>query len=270
MPSFSCTFRALLSATLALALCVSCVGATGLATAVCCETALAAPGVEALYSTFTAESPTAAALSFITTTGAANVDNVLQGKADFAIISVLPTNQQYSSGKTLQLAPMFIIPVVVGYNLPSVAGSLVLSRELLVGIWAGNVTMWDDPALAALNPSVSLPAEPIRVLIRSGDAAATSIFTTALSKFSPWWASHFGVFSTPEGFVGSTGNLTQCKDDPIMASTILSTPYSMGYLSLNVAVGRAVTFAQVKNQHGVSTSPADAAIGRDLENVVFD
>eukprot|EP00906_Rhabdomonas_costata_P011080 RCo015610 len=194
----------------------------------CSQSAFAVPLMTALTPMFAAGHPNTSAVAYTTITGFAGITNLLQGTADFAITFVAPTSEHYNSGKKIQLLPLFVVPVVVGYNLPNAVGSLALSVELLASILAGNVTMWSDPALTALNPGLSLPDVPIRVLVRAGDSGATSILTTALNKLSPRWAARFGVFSTPQGFSGSTANLTQCKDDPTMASTIVGTQYSMG------------------------------------------
>lgn len=51
------------------------------------------------------------------------------------------------------------------YNLPGV-NSLTLSRDLIVDIYNGTVTMWNDSAITLLNPNETLPREYIRPFAR--------------------------------------------------------------------------------------------------------
>ena len=47
--------------------------------------------------------------------------------------------------------------VVLAYSLPDAAAPLRLSREAYAGIFAGEITEWDDPRIQAANPGVELP-----------------------------------------------------------------------------------------------------------------
>jgi hypothetical protein len=61
-----------------------------------------------------------------------------------------------------------------------------LSVPLLANIWSGNIIFWDDPAIAALNPDISLPHEAI-VLVFGDDGRGTisDVFASALADFEP-------------------------------------------------------------------------------------
>eukprot|EP00906_Rhabdomonas_costata_P011965 RCo017038 len=123
----------------------------------CSESGIAVPLMAALGTMYAAPQPQSCGFSFVSVTGSATVTNVVQSITDFSVGFVAPTEQQYNSGKSLQLLPLFVTPVVIGYNLPNAVGSLVLSPELLASIWAGDVTMWNDTAIAALNGGLNLP-----------------------------------------------------------------------------------------------------------------
>ncbi|MEV4314172.1 substrate-binding domain-containing protein [Actinocrispum sp. NPDC049592] len=74
--------------------------------------------------------------------------------------------------------PSVSVPLLGGglgimYNLRSVPG-LRLSGETLARIFGGGITAWDAPAIATDNLGMSLPAQPITVVVRS-DGAATSL-----------------------------------------------------------------------------------------------
>ena len=72
-----------------------------------------------------------------------------------------------------------VVPVV---NLPGIeAGALRLTGPLLADIYLGKITMWNDAAIAAVNPGVPLPAEKINVVRRSDGSGTTFNFTNYLS-----------------------------------------------------------------------------------------
>src|SRR6478736_9735545 len=55
-----------------------------------------------------------------------------------------------ASGKLFHI-PATIGAVVIAYNLPEVMGALKLTPEVLVGIYAGTIKMWNDPKIKADN-----------------------------------------------------------------------------------------------------------------------
>jgi phosphate transport system substrate-binding protein len=78
-----------------------------------------------------------------------------------------------------------VVPVV---NLPGIdAGKLRFTGTLLADIFLGKITMWNDAAIAALNPGVTLPADQDHVVHRSDGSGTTFNFTNYLSKVSPEW-----------------------------------------------------------------------------------
>ncbi|MER3448063.1 MAG: phosphate ABC transporter substrate-binding protein PstS, partial [Candidatus Dadabacteria bacterium] len=89
--------------------------------------------------------------------------------------------------------PETVGSIVVSYNLPEVQGSgLRLTGPLLADIFLGKVTMWDDPAIRALNPGLPLPSRQIVVVHRSDGSGTTYVWTDYLSKVSPEWKEKVG------------------------------------------------------------------------------
>jgi phosphate transport system substrate-binding protein len=64
----------------------------------------------------------------------------------------------------VQLLPITAGSIVLAYNLQGVTG-LKLSRAAYVGIFLGKVTRWNDPLITKDNPGLSLPDEPINVIV---------------------------------------------------------------------------------------------------------
>src|SRR5699024_10621640 len=70
-------------------------------------------------------------------------------------------------GDVLEL-PLYISPIAVIYNLPNVSAEhLQLSAETLAKIFNGDITKWNDPAIAAENDGVELPDLAITPVNRS-------------------------------------------------------------------------------------------------------
>jgi len=87
-------------------------------------------------------------------------------------------------GGTILYFPTVAAPITVSYNLSGV-GSLKLSPDTLAKIFNGQITKWNDPAIAADNSGVTLPDTDITVVHRADASGTTSNFTTYLSKAAP-------------------------------------------------------------------------------------
>ncbi len=89
-----------------------------------------------------------------------------------------------NGGDVLEL-PVYISPIAVIYNLPGVdAEHIQMSAATIAKIFDGAITTWDDPALAAENPGVSLPSTAITPVHRSDESGTTKNFTDYLAKAS--------------------------------------------------------------------------------------
>jgi phosphate transport system substrate-binding protein len=76
--------------------------------------------------------------------------------------------------------PNYISPIAVIYNLEGV-DELNLSPETVAGIFAQQITTWDDPAIAEDNPDAELPSTAITPVNRSDESGTTENFTEYLS-----------------------------------------------------------------------------------------
>lgn len=127
----------------------------------------------------------------------------LEGGADLAATDVPLDDGEYAAsidscagGEGAINLPVYISPIAVVYHLPELDGStLRLTAELLAGIFAGTITEWDDPGLAAINPGVALPDTPINPVHRSDESGTTKNFTAYLDAVAPQ-AWPFGVIES--------------------------------------------------------------------------
>jgi phosphate ABC transporter phosphate-binding protein len=145
-----------------------------------------------------------------------------------------------------------IVPVV---NLPGIeAGQLVLDGTTLADIFMGNVTSWNDPEIAALNPGVDLPSTAIAVVHRSDGSGTTFNFTYYLSDVSSEWATNIGAATAvqwPVG-IGAPGNEG-------VAAGVGQTGGSIGYVEYAYALQNDLIYTDMINADGQRVAPtADA------------
>ena len=185
---------------------------------------------------------------------------IIDGTVDFAGSDSLVTDDEYAAGVDLQMYPMVAGAEVMIYNIPELDPAadpaLIFDRATLVGIYDATITMWNDPAIVALNPQVAskLPAQPITVVHRSDGSGTTEIFTRALSSFSEDWKNNVGFGSSVEWPVDQAGNGIGGKGNQGVAAAVQNTPYSIGYVELNYAVANKLAYAQFVNQAGTTLS----------------
>lgn len=130
---------------------------------------------------------------------------------------------------TMLNIPTAISMQMVNYNLPGLNHShLKLSGPVLVGIFEGKITRWNDRQIAKLNPGVRLPNHTIIPVHRSDGSGDTFIFTQYLSFSTPDWQNSIGYGTTVSwpavsGGLGAEGN-------PGMVTALKDNPYSVAYI----------------------------------------
>ena len=80
--------------------------------------------------------------------------------------------------------PVYISPIAVIYNVEGV-DELNLDAATLAKIFKGEITTWNDPAIASLNPGATLPAGNITAVHRSDDSGTTKNFADYLNQNAP-------------------------------------------------------------------------------------
>ena len=88
--------------------------------------------------------------------------------------------------------PVYVSAIAVVYNLDGVK-DLQLAPATLAGIFAGQITHWNDPKIKADNPKATLPDLAITAVHRGDNSGTTTNFTDYLSKTAT------GVWTSPAG-----------------------------------------------------------------------
>jgi phosphate transport system substrate-binding protein len=140
-------------------------------------------------------------------TGLADAGN---GTVDIGASDAYLSGAAKSQTPTLLNIALAISAQQVNYNVPGVK-NLKLDAATLAKIYKGQITKWNDPAIKALNPGVSLPSLKIVPLHRADSSGDTFLFTSYLNAQDPsgWSSSNVGTTVTwpsVPGQLGEQGN----------------------------------------------------------------
>ncbi|TQK76345.1 phosphate ABC transporter substrate-binding protein (PhoT family) [Rarobacter incanus] len=148
-------------------------------------------------------------------------EQFLSGAVQFAGSDAALSDEEIASakercfgGEALEL-PVYVSPIAVIYNLPGLgAEHLNLDAATLAKIFAGEITTWDDKAIAEQNPDVKLPSTAIIPVHRSDESGTTENFTDYLEKASDGAWTHEASGTWPiDG--GQSGAKTQGMVDTV-------------------------------------------------------
>jgi phosphate transport system substrate-binding protein len=159
------------------------------------------------------------------------------------------TNEQLQAapGKILHF-PTVLGAVVPVYNIPGVKAELKFTGPVLADIFLGKITKWNDPAIAKLNPGVTLPATNITVVHRSDASGTSFIWTDYFAKISPEWKNRVGVNTAVNWPTGVGG-----KGSEGVTGVVTQTPGSISYVELVYALQNKISYGSVQNMAGEFT-----------------
>ncbi|WP_017615598.1 phosphate ABC transporter substrate-binding protein PstS [Nocardiopsis salina] len=146
--------------------------------------------------------------------------------------------------------PVTFGSVVIAMNNPELDG-LVLDPEALAGIYSREITTFDDPAIAELNPDMDLPNEEIVPVHRSDSSGTTAVFTHYLAHEVESWDEEFGEgkeLEWPSGLVGGQQN------DGV-SQGISQNPGGLGYVNQSFAQESDMALAHIVNADGETIEP---------------
>jgi phosphate transport system substrate-binding protein len=162
-------------------------------------------------------------------------------------------------GKILHL-PIVAGGVAIAYNLPG-DPKLKLDSDTIANIYLGNITRWNDPKIAALNPGVELPDTSIIPIHRSDGSGTSFIFTDYLSSVNRAWADTVGKGASVKWPAGIG---LGAKGSEGVAGQVKQLPGGIGYVELAYADKNNMPYADVKNAAGSFVSPAPDSVSAAL------
>jgi phosphate transport system substrate-binding protein len=140
--------------------------------------------------------------------------------------------------------PTVAAPITVSYNLSGVS-KLQLSGPTLAKIFGSKVTKWNDPAVAADNPGVTLPDKAITVVHRSDASGTTNNFTKYLAKVGG------ADWTLGSGDTVAWAASTQAGEKNTgVAQLIKQNDGTIGYVDIADAKASGLVYASIKNKNG--------------------
>src|ERR1700730_6937310 len=178
------------------------------------------------------------------------IKQIMATTVDFGA-SDMPLKPDDLAKDGLQQFPMVMGGVVPVINLAGIApGQLKLDGHVLAGMYLGTITKWNDAAIVALNPGLTLPDKAIATVHRSDGSGTNFIFTHYLSSVDADFKAKIGENTSVE-FPGGLGG----KGNEGVAALTARTDGAIGYVEYAYALQNKMTYAQLKNHDGNFVSP---------------
>jgi phosphate transport system substrate-binding protein len=180
----------------------------------------------------------------------AGIQQILANTVDFAGSDAPLSNEELAKRGLMQFPTVMggVVPVV---NIPGIKpGQLTLSGPLLGDIYLGKITNWSDPAIAALNPGISLPDLDIAVIRRSDGSGTSLIWTHYLAQVNPEWRTRIGEGTSvhwPHGMAA--------KDNNGVAVYVQHLPGAIGYVAWDFVKQNHLIYTAMKNAAGFVVQP---------------
>jgi phosphate transport system substrate-binding protein len=204
-----------------------------------------------------------AQVSYQATGSGAGITSIGNGTADFAGSDVTMAAADQTSANTACGSTAITIPITAGgvaitYNLSGVT-SLQLSTPTVAGIFDGKITKWNDPAIAADNSGVTLPATPISVFYRNDSSGTTGVFTAYLmaDAGSAWT---LGSSKTITFFGGAQG----AKGSAGTSAGVAQTAGGITYIETSYAKAQSLPVATIKGVGTAFVAPTTDAVSKGI------
>lgn len=191
----------------------------------------------------------------------AGIRAFIAGTGDFAGTDAeLSAADQPQADARCQAGPAIHLPMVVGpialaYTVAGV-DSLRLSPATIARIFSGQVTTWDDPAIAEENPGAALPPTTIRTVHRSDSSGTTDSFTRFLAATVP------GDWSYDSGTNWRAPGGTAEKGNDGVAAAVAQSDGSIGYMEWSYAQALNLRTASIGNRSGEFVEPSTETAAR--------
>jgi phosphate transport system substrate-binding protein len=175
----------------------------------------------------------------------AGIAAITNKQVDFgASDAPLSPDQASACGDCLQI-PWALSAVSVFYNVPGAPVHVRLDGATIARIFLGQISNWNDSAIAKLNPGADMPNLKITPVWRSDGSGTSYAFTDYLASVNGTWKNKIGTSTQPafpagEGAKGSSG----------VAGVVSRTAGAVGYADIAYALGNHLRFAAVKNRAG--------------------
>jgi phosphate transport system substrate-binding protein len=200
-------------------------------------------------------------VSTASTGSGAGISGASDGTADIGASDAYLSAGAEVQNPALVNVPLAVAAEQVDYNVPGVLASVHLRLDpvVLAGIYLGQITAWNDPAIAALNPAVHLPATRVVPVHRSDGSGGTFLFTSYLSTHDAAWNRAIGYGTT----VAWPGRQQARDGNAAVVAGCAATPGCIAYVGisyLSAALAAGLGEAELANAAGQYELPTGASI----------
>ena len=241
--------------TLAAVLVVGCIAAVSAGAKSHCDrlTGAGSTFVSPLVSLWAADyaSKTGTQIAYSPVGSGAGIAAITARQVDFGASDAPLSPDQFNACNGCVQIPWALSATSIIYNLPGVPNNLHMTGAVLANIYLGKITKWDDPAIKALNPKVTLPSTRSRPSTAADNSGTTYNFTDYLSAVSPDWKSKIGV-GVNANWPGRPGRQGLAPASPASSA---NTQGAIGYVDVAFALKNKLKFMSVQNASGRFTTP---------------
>ena len=195
------------------------------------------------------------------------------GSVQIGTSDAFMSNEEIDHHPDILNIAMAISAQTINYNLPGLTQPLKLDGPVLVGIYTGKIRSWDDKAIVALNPGVTLVHHDIVPVRRADGSGDTFVFTQYLS-FTSSSGETIGFYTQPASWENNPGFGTTINWPKVdgeqsavgnqgVVDLLGKTPYAIGYVGISFSqqTGQAkLGTAMMKSYSGQFLLPTEATI----------
>ncbi len=163
------------------------------------------------------------------------------------------------------MVPMTAGCIALAYSLPGLSQQLKLSRRAYAGIFLGEISKWNDPAIAQSNPGMDLPNLTIATVVRQDPSGTTYAFTRNLDAVNEAWRGRYGYAT----LVSWPGNAMRASGNEGVAGLIEKSVGSIGDVGYEFARRINLTVAAIENKEGKFVSPSGESCSAGLASTVL-
>ena len=182
------------------------------------------------------------------------IKQIIANTVDFGASDAPMTPDELNEAGLIQFPTVIggVVPIV---NIEGIGpGELKLDGEMLADIYLGKISNWNDPAIAAMNPDLTLPDAAITTVFRSDGSGTTFNFTDYLAKVSSTWKDTIGVDKTVKWPTSATG--AGGKGNEGVSSYVTRMKNSIGYVEYAYAKQSGLSHVALKNAAGNVVQPS--------------
>lgn len=182
------------------------------------------------------------------------IKQIIADTVDFGASDAPMTPDELNEARLIQFPTVIggVVPIV---NIDGIEpGQLKLDGAMLADIYLGNISRWNDPAITAMNPNLTLPDAAITTVFRSDGSGTTFNFTDYLAKVSDDWSDNVGVDKTVKWPTSATG--AGGKGNEGVSSYVTRMKNAIGYVEYAYAKQNGMSHVALKNAAGNVVQPS--------------